>query len=393
MNPFRAGLHTACAFSFFLCVGNLSAQIRVTGFDSYTMPTYLVLPERPGDGLELNALWTQELNRAGFHVIRFDRFRKLYFEDRVQALLATDVVAAGDRGIRLKQLKEVWTNRGEPWTADHQRVLFAMLDSQKLLIGKGGHASRQIRERSRLVINIHRPLPQSAFAQPHAVHFLTYRCKTRPSITCLSLTLSELRGEIRRENDLAGASLVQFDFEQGLLGTDCPDDAIARLVSYFEVSAPAATKPQSTPSTPVSTTCTADTAGLRAVRSVAVLDKPGKDCESRTAQDLSPTFSTRLLSCGVDVVERKDLDLILEEHKLEAAGLTDEVELRKAGYLKGADALFTVQAACRNDRSVLEIKILTTQTGQIVLTGSAAPSNSEALASAIARIFSTDPSR
>jgi TolB-like protein len=69
---------------------------------------------------------------------------------------------------------------------------------------------------------------------------------------------------------------------------------------------------------------------------------------------------------GFEVIERNQLKVILQEHRLSATGLIDPQTARKLGQLAGVDALVTGTITAFGDSVRLSAKVLDTQTAKMI---------------------------
>src|SRR5437879_3154441 len=69
---------------------------------------------------------------------------------------------------------------------------------------------------------------------------------------------------------------------------------------------------------------------------------------------------------GLEVIERNQLKVILQEHRLFATGLIDPQTARKLGQIAGVDALVTGTITAFGDTVRLSAKILDTQTAKML---------------------------
>ncbi len=74
--------------------------------------------------------------------------------------------------------------------------------------------------------------------------------------------------------------------------------------------------------------------------------------------------ASKLQRCKL--VERKDLQKILQELELQLSGLVDEKNAVKVGYLLGAEVLITGTLYIKEDKYEIFIKLLRVGTGEIL---------------------------
>ena len=358
------------------------AQYKVRGLEDYPASQYLVLPQESRDPLDLRFLWQQSLSSAGYTVIDPATRDRLIKEDQIRPLLARAVHRSGEKGIRLAKLKSAMRQQGHIWNPEYTQVLEGMMQREevRLIVGRAGLWGKPQVQRNRYVWNALTPLPLPQLNHEHAFHDLNYRYDTRKSVTCWSTTLSDIRGDISSRSGGISRSLVQFEFSQNLIGTQCKEEIIAGLAARMRPPEPY--RPPSVLTVP-EIQMAGDTAALRAVQSIALVDKAGENCDGIPARAMLDATALGLMS-AFDIVERADIEQVLKEQKFRASGLVQDSEWAQMGALMGAQAILTLQTLCLEQKNVLKAKLIHTDTGQLLLTATGTGATPQGMAARIA---------
>lgn len=367
----------------FLCMlhGGL-AQYRVKGLEDYQACAYLVLPPPARDPLDLHFLWQQSLSAAGYTVVDQATHDRLLKEDQIRPLIARAVHRTGEKGIRLAKLKAAMRQRGHLWNPEYARVLEDMVQRQEvgMIIGRSGLWGKPQVQRNRYAWNALIPLPVPQLAHENAFHFLNFRYDTRKSLSCWSTTLSDIRGDISSRSGGISRSLVQFEFSQNLIGTQCKEDIISNLAR--QLSPPEPFRPPSVLTVP-EIQIAVDTAALSGVQSIALVDKAGENCDGISARAMLDATALGLMAT-FDIVERADIEQVLKEQKFRASGLVQDSEWAQMGALMGAQAILTLQPLCLDQKNVLKAKLIHTDTGQLLITATGTGASPQMMAARIA---------
>ncbi len=108
------------------------------------------------------------------------------------------------------------------------------------------------------------------------------------------------------------------------------------------------------------------TSGRKTVAVVDFTDLQGKVTE--LGRFLAEELSVDLVgdAKGFEVIERNQLKVILQEHRLSATGLIDPQTARKLGQIAGVEALVTGTITAFGDTVRLSAKVLDTQTARMI---------------------------
>jgi len=103
------------------------------------------------------------------------------------------------------------------------------------------------------------------------------------------------------------------------------------------------------------------------ISTIAVIPKEIQACDGnvKSADELAVYTENSILSC-YNVVDREDLDEILQEHKLQASGLTIEKNLLELGSIVNAQAYLFVQSVCLQGNEMIVVKLIDCETMAIV---------------------------
>jgi curli biogenesis system outer membrane secretion channel CsgG len=126
-------------------------------------------------------------------------------------------------------------------------------------------------------------------------------------------------------------------------------------------------------------------AGKRSVAVVDFTDLQGEPTE--LGRFLAEEISVALVSSSrpLEVVDRTNLKVLLQEHKLAATGLIDPATAKKLGQIAGVDALVTGTLTPFGDTVRLTLKVLDTATARIVAAATAEIPKTKAIEELVAR--------
>ena len=103
------------------------------------------------------------------------------------------------------------------------------------------------------------------------------------------------------------------------------------------------------------------------VSSVAVIPEKVTDCDggSMPADALASYTENNILS-SYSVTDRRHLESILDEHRLQASGLTFEESLISRGCIENAQAYLFVQSGCLMGDEMIEIRLVHCETSTLI---------------------------
>lgn len=102
------------------------------------------------------------------------------------------------------------------------------------------------------------------------------------------------------------------------------------------------------------------------VDKIAILPLMGIDCNGNEKLGLGiARYVEGVLLDRYDIVERQDIDVLLQEQKLSLSGLIDEQTTVEAGKNIGADGVVTVQTGCANGAPTIYVKLIDSETSEI----------------------------
>lgn len=103
------------------------------------------------------------------------------------------------------------------------------------------------------------------------------------------------------------------------------------------------------------------------INSIAVIPKEIRACDGSvsSADELASYTETNILS-HYNVTDRRHLEAILEEHRLQMSGLTLEKTLLESGCIENAQAYLFVQSGCLMGDEMIEIRLVHCETSTLV---------------------------
>lgn len=196
------------------------------------------------------------------------------------------------------------------------------------------------------------PVNTEAPWTPPQIYTFTYNYTYRTSLRCGS-TATELRAAI---NDLeTGETMCTMRFEQPSLAGRCPSDIAHELVrrlknaSHYDLDVNLGANP-------------------KAVHTIATVGESGTDCDGTKSDSWVSRLGAELLG-EYTLVNREELDHLIEEQRKDmTAGAFEGSDLIEAGKLIGAEALLFGTIKCSGGKTVADVKLVNTSTGESMWT-------------------------
>ena len=103
------------------------------------------------------------------------------------------------------------------------------------------------------------------------------------------------------------------------------------------------------------------------INSIAVIPKEIKACDGSesSADELASYTETNILS-HYNVTDRRHLEAILEEHRLQMSGLTLEKTLLESGCIENAQAYLFVREGCLKGDEIIELRLVNCETSTLI---------------------------
>ena len=350
------------------------SMAQVVGIDNYTKPQYLVLPNPGNDPVGALGVWRAELSRAGYQVITLAQQQDLIEDEEQRVLLADLIQNAGSQGVIRTDLPSRVRDRGENWYNGYFNVLNDMLQDGSVEIWEEIESRKYFdkkTERIRWTEGV--ATPEENLNEPNSFHAFSYRYTYRESLTC-GHTFSEIHGAINEVSGGANVPLVQFNYRQGALESNCPARIIAQLTRQMT---PAQAAPQA--DAEITTKLTANAERVAALSTIVVVPKPGSDCTGLDATQMTDLMALGLLET-FDIVDRSVMELALAEQKLSMSGLIRDEDWLEAGAMAGAGGILTLQAMCLSNQSMLKAKLISAESNLLLLSAIGKEATPEELA-------------
>ncbi len=88
--------------------------------------------------------------------------------------------------------------------------------------------------------------------------------------------------------------------------------------------------------------------------------------DASAVEDVVEDLSTALVKTGAfELVERSQLDKVLQELRIQHSGLIDSATAKKLGKLVGAKAVLVGSISDRSDRIVVNARLINTESGRV----------------------------
>ena len=159
--------------------------------------------------------------------------------------------------------------------------------------------------------------------------------------------------------------LFRFEFSQPQLGGRCLSEIILQLMKrMIPIDTPSANNQQED-AWELDFHWKGDTLEMKAISTILMVPKPGKDC-----QDVEGSAMTDQLSLGLlgvyDVIDRSAFETIMDEQQFSLQGLVRDADLIEAGELAGAEGILTVQTMCLSDHNILKAKLISVSSSVVL---------------------------
>ena len=349
------------AFFLTLVMGPmLQAQVLAPTYDieikrPFVMPDFVAMDLGP-DRLGMTQLFAGELQRAGYNVTSLAQAQKLMSP-------ASQTTGHADTALELYQMLD--NIRQVDSDALPMKVRQMKKLARKSGVGKGfsfyitAGMEEAIRQGALMLLPGNRIAiaPDSGspvvaeeateWVPPTAYRF-TFNYVYRSSMSC-GETCSEVYASL---NDLSsGELLASLRFDQPRISSACKNEVVHKLIEDL------------TRKGTVRVTAEVE-ANARAIQTIAVIDEGGVDCHRKSSQTWAAEIATALLG-QYSVVDRSNVDDLLEEQRTSMEVTFDATEFVEAGRLVGAEGLVFVKAGCVSGRDVVDVKMTDTTLGTL----------------------------
>ena len=348
---------------FCACHASLLGQrYNVQIQDEYVKPTYLVFQMAGEDPARVHSNFASAFERAGFEL--------------VNEIWANTQISKEEKLINVAKVLHDWG--AEVSEKDLKQQLRAMgltmgwKDALKSLVRQGLVTSR-IEEDPDIKWKKEEyygwvdgsSVPESMWSRPNAVHKLSWNYTYRGSLSC-GTTLTEIHGSIREISGGRNVQLVDFDYNQPSLGSDCPKEIINSLVrSIVRDMRDAPSSFERSASSDIAFRSNDDSHELDQIQTILTVAKPGLDCMGVQASEVEDDLALGLMEL-YDIVDRSVLDQVIQEHKLNMDGLFKDSDFLEAGQFAGAEAIVTLQKACMGNKNILKAKMISVNSNVIL---------------------------
>lgn len=103
------------------------------------------------------------------------------------------------------------------------------------------------------------------------------------------------------------------------------------------------------------------------ISSVAVIPKQVEDCSGNShSADALASYAENNILAHYEVADRRHLQSILDEHKLQMSGLTFEETLLENGCIENAEAYLFVQSNCLMGAEMIEVRLVHCETATLI---------------------------
>lgn len=342
----------------------LAQSYTVVGADDYVKPQYLVMYGANSDLLGIHRRFQTELKRSGFQLISYDEMNRMVHVEEADTHLAELIEGASEK-MGEQDLKSVMARAGMNWFSGGKQSL------QRLIVaGLVGHTEEKEQMKFRTQKwnyyqwNDGMELPEAQLKAPDTFHLLTFNYTYRESLSC-GKTLTEIHGSVNEVSDGRNDPMVRFEFRQPQLSSRCPHEIIPALVNKMVSTQTGPSAVSRAQRAEIDFEWMGDTLAMRAVSTVLLVPKAGKDCQEIESQDISDQLALGLLKV-YDVIDRSAMESILSEQKFAMGGLIRDSDWIEAGELAGAEGILTMQNMCLSGSNILKAKLISVNSSLVL---------------------------
>lgn len=336
------------------------AQVLVPTYDvdvkrPFAMPDFVAM-DLGADRIGMTQLFAGELQRAGFKVTSVAQAQKLmspasrgpkHADTAFELYQLMDNIRQVDPAslpMKTRQLKKLARKSGvgsgylfnilEGMEEAIRQGALVMLPGNRISIAPGSAPPVVAEE-------------EEEWVAPVAYGF-TFNYVYRYSLTC-GETCSEVYASL---NDLnSGELLASLRFEQPRISAACKNEIVHKLIEELTRKGTVRVNVQVV-------------ADARPIKTVAVIDEGGEDCHRKSGETWAAEIATALLG-SYTVVDRSNVDALLNEQRTSMEVTFDASEFVEAGRLVGAEGLVFVKAGCASGRDVVDVKMTDTTLGTL----------------------------
>lgn len=329
---------------------------RVDIPNPFRTPDYLAM-NLQGDQCGFASKFWSEFDRAGFNVVTHQQATRFLKPPAVEAderdvlvdihNLLTNALKVDPTILPMKEKKLVRYLRE---SGIHEAVqegiregvkqsVFVALPGKKIALNPDAEAPQ-------------RPVSKEGPWTPPQVYTFSFNYTYRTSMRCGS-TATELRAAINDQE--TGETMCSVRFDQPSLAGRCPSDIAYELVqrikngAHYELDVNLGPAPM-------------------AAKTIAAVGESGFDCQRMSSEQWVERLGAELLS-QYTLVDRQEVDHLIEEQtKNMAEGAFEDSNLIEAGKLLGAEAMLFGTLGCRSNKTIADVKLVSTSTGAALWT-------------------------
>ena len=341
-----------------------SQTYSVTGNEGYVKPQYLVLSERNSDYLKVQGHFVSEFRRAGFEVITKSEMQRLIRKDAKIIALANMFATSSERIDEQEMMLRA--RKASINIYDFDKFALKTLIERGLVVETEEMVELKYRTKSVTYYQWQEgsEVPLPGLEDENTFHQLSYNYRYRDSFSC-GRTLSSIHGSVNEVSGGQNKLLFRFEFSQPQLGGRCLSEIILQLMKrMIPIDTPSANNQQED-AWELDFHWKGDTLEMKAISTILMVPKPGKDC-----QDVEGSAMTDQLSLGLlgvyDVIDRSAFETIMDEQHFSLQGLVRDADLIEAGELAGAEGILTVQTMCLSDHNILKAKLISVSSSVVL---------------------------
>jgi len=348
--------------SFFLFFGTVLLPIdsmcqtySIHGEEGYTKPDYFIFSQMTSDPAGVYSHFLSAFQRAGFNVVNPD-WAQQQIKNEERTIRLAQYMASIDGEITEDDLKEGLAGNGLflGWKSAMNTLIASghIVEQERIIEGKYRNKQTSVYSWTK-----GKEIPKETWSEPNTLHIISFNYTYRESLSC-GTTLSEMHGTIRDISGELNEQIIDFDFRQPALASNCPKGIANEIVRRVtEDMRERVVNQRATVPSEVSFNIKDDNNEINQVQTILTIAKPGKDCNGLESTHFEDELALGLLE-RYDVIDRSVTDHIIEEHKLNMDGLFRDSDFIEAGQFAGAEALVTIQPTCLNDKNVLKVKMI-----------------------------------
>lgn len=342
-------------FVILTSIDSVGQVYSIQGEEGYTKPDFFIFSQMDSDPAGVYSHFLSAFQRAGFTVVNPGWAQQQIKSEQSTIRLARFMTSL-EGEITEEDLKDQLRASGQ--MAGWKNALNSLVTSGHIIEREQVIEGERRNKRTSLYSWLKgKEVPEETWSDPNSLHIISFNYTYRESMSC-GTTLSEIHGSIRDISGELNEQIIDFDFSQPLLASECTESIANEIVRRItEEMRENVANHRATAQSEVSFNITGDSNEISQVQTILTIAKPGTDCKGINGTLFEDELALGLLE-SYDVIDRSVTNHIIQEHKLNMDGLFRDSDFIEAGQFAGAEALVTIQATCLSNTNILKVKMI-----------------------------------